>query len=264
MKRAFQPWETTSRQSVSALARGSVFALLALVLASPIAAAPLKPAVHGDFGHYTFALTWQPGICATDEGCLPNQPKKPLIGLHGLWASRPRKLIEAGVVDREWWSKGCDYYDHSDAAPPLGSALLQQLDAVMPHFEHSLLVHEYDKHVQCFKFDPTTFFSTELAMRHAVVESAFGKYLMAQAGRDVRHDAVIARFRSAFSTSHGTSLQLQCGRTAAGQTVLTQFWITIRTGEIGAFPQAASLMDALTNQDTCPATFRVPAWPSSE
>lgn len=241
----------------------SVIALLAVLLASPIAAAPLKPAVHGDFGHYTFALTWQPGICATDDGCLPDQPKTPLIGLHGLWASRPRQLIDAGVVDRQWWSKGCDYYEHSDAAPVLGATLRQRLDRVMPHFEHSLLTHEYDKHVQCFKFDPTAFFSTELAMRAAVVESAFGRYLMQQAGHDVRHDAVIARFRSAFSTSEGTSLQLQCGRTAAGQTVLTQFWITIKASEIGAFPRTVSLMDARTDQDTCPAAFRVPTWPSS-
>jgi ribonuclease I len=224
-------------------------------------AAPLAPEAHGDFEHYTFALTWQPGWCSTDEGCAVDQPKTELIGLHGLWASRPQDLIRAGVTDPEWWKKGCDYYQHSDAEPALEPALLQQLGTVMPHFVHgSLLTHEYDKHVQCFNFDPNGFFATELAMRKAVVNSAFGKYLVAQAGHDVTHDAVVAQFTSAFATTHPTALQLQCDHSASGQTILTQFWITIKANDVGAFPQPASLMDTSPSQDTCPASFRVPAW----
>ena len=114
----------------------------------------LVPAVHGDFDHYTFALTWQPGICQTEEGCLPSQSHAPLIGLHGLWASLPSELASEGVVNQQWWSRGCDYYHHSSAAPPISPELTQKLEAVMPQFQHDLLVHEYDKHVQCFDFDP--------------------------------------------------------------------------------------------------------------
>ncbi len=235
-----------------------VFLVVALVPA--IAGATLKPAAHGDFGHYTFALTWQPGICGTGGGCLRDQPHAPWIGLHGLWASRPRALIESGVTDREWWSRGCDYYRHDSSAPPISSGLRRALDAVMPHFRDSLLTHEYDKHVACFGFNATTFFSTELAMRRAVVASAFGRYLVSQAGRNVSHAAVSSQFVSAFSTDKRTSVQLRCERNAAGQTVLTQFWITIRTGEVDRFPSASSLMNALTDQDTCPPVFLVPAW----
>lgn len=234
--------------------------VLAFALVAASAPGTLKPALHGDFDHYTFALTWQPGICTTDGGCLPDQPRVPLIGLHGLWASRPHGLIEQGITDPQWWSKGCDYYVHSDASPPLGAALRRSLDGVMPHFEHSLLTHEYDKHVQCFGFDPTTFFSTELAMREALVESAFGKYLVARAGHVVTHEAVTAQFDSAFSTRASASLQLQCEQNDTGQVVLTQFWVTIRADAVAAFPRAGSLMDAPTNQDTCPASFLVPAW----
>lgn len=97
-------------------------------------------------------------------------------------------------------------------------------------------------------------------MRHAVAESAFGRYLMAQTGHTVAHAAVANRFRLAFSTDKRGSLQLQCGRNRAGQTVLTQFWITIRTSELGAFPRGVSLVDSPVNEDTCPATFRVPTW----
>jgi ribonuclease I len=243
------------------LRRLKPLSLLLTLLASLAASSPsLQPARHGDFDHYTFALTWQPGICSTDEGCLPNQPKTPLIGLHGLWASLPQDLAEEGVVDKQWWSEGCNFYQHSDAAPALDPAIERNVETVMPHFAHSLLIHEYDKHVQCFAFNANQFFSTELAMRTAVVNSAFGTYLSQQVGHDVTHDAVVEHFDTAFATDKRTTLQLQCGHTASGQTVLTQFWITIPTTEVDAFPKPIAFMDTPTNQDTCPATFRVPAW----
>jgi ribonuclease I len=224
--------------------------------------AVLAPAAHGDFDHYTFALTWQPGICQTDEGCVASQAHDPLIGVHGLWAALPSDLSSQGVVDRQWWSRGCDYYHHSSDAPPLSSDLHAKIEAVMPQFEHDLLTHEYDKHVQCFGFDPSVFFAAELTMRTAVATSPFGAYLVAQAGKDVDHDAVVASFERAFSTPHGTALQLQCGKNAAGALVFTQFWMTIPTAQLAAFPAPAAFMDTPTNQDTCPQRFRIPAWQS--
>jgi len=233
--------------------------MIASIIAT-IAALVLAVPQHADFEHYTFALTWQPGMCQTDEGCLPDQPKAPLIGLHGLWASLPRDLSSRGVVDRQWWSRGCDYYHHSSEPPALDPALQARIEAVMPHFAHSLLTHEYDKHVQCFGMDPAQFFQDELAMREAVVSSPFGAYLAQQAGHTVQHADVVAHFEHAFSTPHATALQLQCGKNAAGDVVLTQFWITIPSGELSAFPQPPSLMDTPTDQDTCPASFLVPNW----
>jgi ribonuclease I (enterobacter ribonuclease) len=218
------------------------------------------PAQHGDFDHYTFALTWQPGICSTDPGCRADQPRTPLIGLHGLWASLPSGLAATGVVDPQWWSKGCDYYHHSDDAPALDPSLQARLDAVMPHFTHSLLTHEYDKHVQCFGFDPEQFFSTALAMHDAVASSSFGTFLVGKAGQRVRHDDVVAQFTSTFGAAHPTALQLQCAKNAAGEEVLTQFWFQIPTNQINAFPQPQSFMDTPTNEDTCPPAFLIPAW----
>jgi len=219
------------------------------------------PGQHAGFDHYTFALTWQPGICSVGaDRCLRDQPKAPLIGLHGLWASLPRDLAARGVVDPQWWEKGCDYYHHASDAPPIDPSLMARLEAVMPHFEHSLLVHEYDKHVQCFGFDATQFFTNELAMRDAVANGPFGAYLVEHAGRDVTHSGVVAAFTAAFATDHPTALQLQCRKDDAGQEVLTQFWITIHTALIDAFPRPDSLMDTPTDQDTCPAAFRIPTW----
>lgn len=229
--------------------------------ASAAGAAPLTPARYADFGHYTFALTWQPGFCSTDGGCLPDQPRDVLIGLHGLWASRPRSLIERGISAPQWWRHGCDYYHHSDRSPRLPPAMQLRLQRVMPHLRDSLLRHEYDKHVQCFGFQTRQFFATELRMRQRIVDSAFGHYLTVTVrGRDVRHTDVIHAFMRAFDTERSAALQLRCGRNDRGQVVLTQLWITLHTDALSRFPHDGALMNAPLAQDDCPDRFRVPGW----
>ena len=231
-------------------------------IGSSAGAFPLTPAVtHGDFAYYTLALTWQPGICATDEGCRPDQPKGEPIGLHGLWASLPRTLVAAGVTPEQWRQRGCDLVRHSDAEPVLDPALKRRLGDVTPHFADDLLAHEYDKHVQCFGFDPNQFFENELALRERVVNSAFGDYVVSQQGRDVAHSDMVAAFRSAYSTSNGTALQLRCGADATGQWVLTQIWISVPADRLDLFPLPSALVDAPIDQDTCPLIFHVSAWP---
>ncbi len=236
----------------------------AVLLASPAgAASSLQPVVHSDFHHYTFALTWQPGMCAGDSGCLPDQPQTPLIGLHGLWASLPQSLIDAGVTPPQWWAKGCDYFDHSDAQPPLAAPLLARLAAVMPHFADPLLRHEYDKHVQCFQFDPTKFFTTELAMHDTVANGAFGQYLVAHVGQTVTHDQVMDAFHSVFDTKLNQSLALECDKNSAGTPILTQLWFTLRVDDLDDFPKPQSMIDSPMKQDNCPASFTIPAWPDT-
>jgi ribonuclease I (enterobacter ribonuclease) len=225
----------------------------------------LEPRRNGDFAHYTFALTWQPGYCATDEGCAAGQPRDVLIGLHGLWASRPRGLIEGGVSAPEWWRRGCDLYHHSERAPPLSPATRDTLMRVMPHLPDSLLTHEYDKHVQCFGFDAETFFRTELWLRARIVDSAFGHYLMTVArGHRIERRQVMAVFKRAFGTRDRRALQLRCDKDRHGRPVLTQFWITFHANAIAAFPGPRALMDAPIPQANCPAVFYVPDWSSAD
>jgi len=234
--------------------------ILGLLAAPGARALPLTPTRHADFAHYTFALTWQPGFCST-AGCLPDQPHDVLIGLHGLWASRPRSLIERGISAPQWWSRGCDFYRRSDRAPRLSQATLARLGRLMPHLHDSLLRHEYAKHVQCFGFDAQTFFDTELRMRREVLDSAFGRYLIATArGHAVRHTDVIHAFMRAFRTNQASALQLRCDRDHRGEVVLTQLWITLHSDAVSQFPRAGALMNAPIAQDNCPAGFRVPGW----
>lgn len=230
-------------------------------LGAAAGAATLAPARHGTFAHYTFALTWQPGFCGTEAGCLRDQPRSVLIGLHGLWASRPRSLVDRGVSAPQWWRRGCEYLHASDRAPPLPAATLRRLNLLMPHLRHGLLRHEYDKHVQCFGFNPRMFFDTQMRMRRQVVGSAFGRYLtLGVPGHEVRRADVIRAFMRAFGTDRRSALQLRCARNRRGRVVLTQLWITLHADALSRFPRAGSLMNAPFAQDNCPARFLVPRW----
>lgn len=233
---------------------------------------PLVAGTHGDFSTFTYALTWQPGICSVDdppptgakepETCAAGQPHTPLIGLHGLWPSMPQSLIADKTPIGTWFGKGCDLLHHGDAAPAISADLRAQLDAVMPHYKDDLLTHEYVKHVQCFDYDATAFFQEELAMRRIVEGSAFGGFLLAHAGRTVAHDDVVAAFKASFATTAAKALQLECSKDPAGRVVLTQFWMTISAPRLSSFPAATSFVDTPADaySDTCPATFLMPTW----
>ncbi len=257
--------------------RRRLFTLLAcaagiVTVTAMASAAPLRlmPSQYPDFDVYTFALTWQPGICSVDDGpllgpglhdrCSAGQAHTPLIGVHGLWPSMPQALIKANVPVQQWFARGCDLLHHSDEPPALSRNLAAQLATVMPQLSSSLLTHEYDKHVQCFGFDPEQFFATELQMRQAVADSAFGRYLVAHAGGTIARDDAHTAFERAFATTDGRALQLECATDSTGRAILTQFWITLHASAIGAFPSAPALTHTPIDEDGCPEAFFVPSW----
>jgi ribonuclease I len=251
----------------------AAFVILSLVSCVTCAnAEPLKlaPAVYGDFAYYTLALTWQPGICSVDDAplvgskqpeyCAKDQPHVPLIGVHGLWPSRPQALIRANVRVQRWWSRGCDLLHHSAEAPVLSAQLRSEFAAAMPRLSSNLLTHEYDKHVQCFRFDPNSFFAVALAMRDAVAGTSLAPYLTNHAGHVVAQSSLLAVFRKGFHTTDARALRLQCARDGAGREVLTQLWITVRADALGIFPAAASLTHTPIDQNTCSPSFLVSSW----
>lgn len=222
----------------------------------------LQPTRHGDFGHYTLALTWQPGFCA-EGSCSPDQNRAIQIGIHGLWASRPQHLIDQDIQAPRWWSKGCDLYHHSEAAPELSDATHDRLEQLMPQLEPSLLTHEYDKHVQCFGFDTQQFFDAELALRDRVADSPFGGWLRAHSGQSIARTDLLDAFDRVFDTDKTKALQLRCSG-KDDQRYLNQLWFTIPRQKLAAFPQDAGLMNAPIAQHNCPARFTIPAWDKAE
>lgn len=98
-------------------------------------------------------------------------------------------------------------------------------------------------------------------MRRQVVDSAFGRYLMATArGHVVRRSNVVDAFMRSFGTDQRSALQLRCERDHHGHMILTQMWITLHADALSHFPRSGSLMNAPIAQDNCPPVFRIPDW----
>ncbi|QDH24282.1 ribonuclease I [Neokomagataea tanensis] len=226
--------------------------------------AGITPTHHADFRHDTLALTWQPGFCLPDKpghSCTSDQPKTPLIGLHGLWASEPTSLEAQGVPVQKWWMQGCGLLDGGqEQTLSLRPETSAALSAVMPHFEHPLVTHEYTKHVQCFGYPADDFFVSAMTLRSRFEASAFGRYLANNVGYRVQRDELLAQFKHLSGVTAERGLQFQCSKRADGQAVLSQIWMTLDPQKLDSFPQSEAFMSSPFDQNSCPASFLVPSW----
>ncbi|PCD78725.1 ribonuclease I [Acetobacter orleanensis] len=232
-------------------------------LAGAMADLTLSAPRHGDFGHYTLALTWQPGFCTGPEGatCQADQPKTPLIGLHGLWASRPSDLIRAQVPVTLWWRKGCSLYESDAVAPPvLSDPLAHRLSDVVAHTHSDLVAHEYSKHVQCFGMEGERFFSVASQLRDRFAALPSARSLTAFAGQQVTKAELTKEIEADTGLLPERGIQFQCNKTPQGETVLAQIWFTLKPTSLSRFPKADAFLSSPQNQDNCPASFRVPQW----
>lgn len=222
-------------------------------------------AQHGDFDHYTLALTWQPGFCTDRNGpsCQPDQPHTPVIGLHGLWASLPSDLVHDGLPVTIWWGKGCDIYNHDDTPPRLSPALAKRLSMTVAHTRSSLVTHEYTKHVQCFGMNAERFFTVASTLRDRFAAGPVGRDLEHDAGQEISKADVLASFEKAYGPLPQRGLQFRCNTDAQGQTVLAQLWFTLDPRGLGRFPAASGFLPSPDVQDNCPARFHVPTWPAT-
>lgn len=229
-------------------------ALLLLAAAAPADTAVERLAAEG-FDHYTLALTWHPGFCAT-RNRPPRECREPSLRagtaqgfvLHGLWPSLPRHFAEQGVDRRRWWQQGCflerPRADGSfcRAHPPLGlaEALADELDEAMPGRASCLDRYQYAKHAACLGLPEDDYFAASVTLLETVNESAFGAFVALNQGGEVNRNDLIAAFEAAFGEGTGRALRLECrGR---GNRMLTEVRIGIASGHLDDFPARDSLV----------------------
>ena len=229
------------------------------------AARAFNPAPNGKpgmrFGHYTFALLWEPGACLAHDqlagpDCATRTPadlRSRQWSLHGLWASTPAELQARHMPDPTWWRYGCYWYrpDHaipqgscSNAALDLPPPLHARLWTAMPAAAACLDRHEYFKHAACLGFQPAPFFSQALELLDAVNANPFTAWMRAHRGQTVSRAALLEAFQRSFKLDASSALELRCGRRegARREDVLVQAWMTIRGDRLKQFPAPRSFM----------------------
>ncbi|GHC38237.1 ribonuclease T2 family protein [Aidingimonas halophila] len=202
--------------------------------------------------HYTLALTWHPGFCATqgqsrDECRDPDESSAEGFVLHGLWPSLPARLAERGIDRRRWWQDGCFIEDSrpdggfcAHPAPALPDALSNDLADAMPGRESCLDHYQYAKHAACLSLPEEAYFARAVELLARFNDSAFVDFVVINRGSDVAINDLIAVFESSFGEGTGQALHLACrGR---GNRILSEIRIGIDAERLDAFPATESLV----------------------
>jgi ribonuclease I len=224
------------------------------------------------FDHYTFAAMWLPGICQawTDVGTVCEKERNnPRVNtpftLHGLWPSRPKRLIEANIDASTWWHYGCYWFDADQKIPKsadlpvleLPAELRVRLNEVMPLTQTHLDRHEYTKHISCFGPSPTQYFSAATQMIDALNTSEFAQWMNAHRGQTVSRTAIQTAFKQGFKQRDASAMQLRCASRPNSniKNVLTEIWFTIPTEQLAQFPKPRSFGSGL--RGNCSAKIQI-------
>ncbi|WP_290314457.1 ribonuclease T2 family protein [Halomonas almeriensis] len=222
------------------------------------------------FDHYTLALTWHPGFCATRhdpprecrEASLRRGSETGFV-LHGLWPSLPHRLDQRGVERQRWRRQGCFIERERPAGgfcghPTLGlnEGLDAQLDVVMPGRASCLGRYQYAKHAACLRLSAEDLFGASVALVEAVNASVFTDFVVTQRGGEVRRNDLISAFESAFGEGRGRALRLECG--GGGNRLLTEVRIGIDAQRLTDFPAPESLVRL--GLGNCPARVKIAAF----
>ncbi len=238
----------------------------------PIVLAGIKPDPNMAFGHYTFAAMWFPGICQawSDVGTVcekerNNAQVNQQFTLHGLWPSRPKSLIDAGIDAPTWWRYGCYWFDADKTIPDsadlpplkLPSTLQTRLNRVMPLTQTHLDRHEYTKHIACFGPTPAQFFNTSSDMIEALNASEFAHWVSAHIGQTVSRQAIQTAFSKGFGQQNASAMQLRCTSmpNSSVNNILTEIWFTIPTEKLDQFPKPESFGPGL--RGNCATKIRI-------
>ncbi|WP_148252032.1 ribonuclease T2 family protein [Aidingimonas lacisalsi] len=203
------------------------------------------------FDHYTLALTWHPGFCATqsrppDECRDVEASKQQGFVLHGLWPSLPKRFAERGIDRERWWRDGCFIDDDrlgggfcAHPEPSLPAPLADDVADVMPGQASCLDHYQYAKHAACLALPETDYFALSVDLLERVNASAFVDFVVINRGGEVAIDELMTAFEAAFGEGTRQALHLACrGR---GNRILSEVRIGIEAERIEAFPAPDSL-----------------------
>lgn len=222
------------------------------------------------FEHYTLALTWHPGFCATRhqpprecrDASLHEGAQEGFV-LHGLWPSLPEDFADDGVSRERWWSQGCFLerpradggFCRAHAPLAFDASLDDDLDHAMPGRASCLDRYQYAKHAACLALPAEAYFAKAVELLEAVNTSVFVDFVMINRGGEVRRNALIDAFETAFGEGTGRALSLHCdGR---GNRVLTEIRIGIDAERLEDFPDTDSLVPL--RRGRCATTVRLAA-----
>lgn len=230
----------------------------------PLETATMSLSRDMDFDHFTLAVLWQPGLCASHDvlsspACRKVTSPQAAINrqwtLHGLWASLPKDLQTRGLKAVDWWKYGCYWYQPNHRIPSkfcdnpslkLQKSLTAALTESMPATEICLDRHEYYKHAECFGFDQNTFFEQALELLKRLNESRFTSYIRSHRGKRISIDALKKAYQKSFGLKTADSLELRCGTNPKTRKndILTQAWIALRKDKLTHFPEKGAFLSA--------------------
>lgn len=224
-----------------------------------------------DFASYTLALTWHPGFCATRRQP-PRECSDPRwlaaaddgFVIHGLWPSRPERLIDDRLDQATWRNEGCfverrrprGSFCEIGPAFDFDAPLEDALNAAMSGRASCLDRYEYAKHGACMGLSAEDFFEGTVALTEIVNASVLGQFMLDHRGETVRRNELIDAFEEAFGNHTGDALSLQCG--GPGRRVLTEIRIGIDAERVDDFPAASSLVDR--RHGRCPKHIEIRAF----
>lgn len=228
-----------------------------------------------NFDHYTFAVMWQPGVCATwdyaKDACTDRSPTARINRqwtMHGLWASIPTELTQKGMQPPTWWKYGCYYFNPSHKMPEnscgnralnLPAEVRERLNAQMPMTAICLDQHEFYKHAVCYGHSPAEFFTHELDLLDKLNATPFTAWVREHRGQWVTNAEFHAAFAQNFGAQNAHALELRCKskwdeRKKKGD-IFTQAWITIQKDKLDQFPSPGSLKAGRTGN--CAARIHI-------
>lgn len=175
-------------------------------------------AAAGQFDGYVFSLEWTPAFCE-GKGGLPEcsgmsgRFDADHLALHGLWPDQSGDSSHSyGYCGVDSQTRSLDHASTWCRMPDLGlsGAVADRLSRAMPGTASCLEKHEWYKHGSCSGYTPDEYFTRAAELVERVADTAFGRFLTANAGRTVNASDVRAAFDESFGAGVSSRVSLSC------------------------------------------------------